>query len=65
MNNANVKRMRYVIVGTNKDGELGSWNDMDSETWRAPWGIYDTEFEEFVSTGYRWKWLARFAAKMW
>lgn len=51
---------RYVIVGTDADGDLGSWDDMDSESWRAPWGVYDTELEEFTVTNIPFKWLARF-----
>jgi hypothetical protein len=52
---------RYVVVGTDEDGDTGSWNDRFAD-WCAPWAVYDTETEEYPMTGIRWKWLARFCA---
>lgn len=49
---------RFIVVGTNKDGNIGAWDDMDSETWTAPWGVYDTEIEAFFPYSVGWRWIA-------
>lgn len=56
------KSRRYIIVGTNKDGHTGSWDDLDSDTWRAPYAIYDTHLEMLGTARFRWKWQARLLA---